>query len=406
MSLILVYEDALGDMPYMALLATIPIVALVAGVKQLLKPIRKSPFVFPSGRFSSLDRFLTSSLRWLWFLIVMSWVMGVYIGYINGVETKYVFRNFFGLTLYLILPVLFLVRPTPQSLIRVVFWAGVIQMCFGLLTLFSTWMAGNNFARIQSSFSEGRAIYSTGFIVIFPLFTVSSAYQLLPKTLLSTYDDKLIARFSKSILFATLTAFALIVPALSKGYILSTLMLLIIIMFLSVLFAIRRRSIRVRFVILLMLSIIILLLLPRSFYEVIFYSFSLLEESNAVRAMQVHMLTSEFTILGNGLGSSLASGYARGNIGYGFELTYLNIIHKLGIFSIWLFISYIAVVSVSWIRIVRRIYVFESLFVLGSMGYLVVGAGNPILLSATSVVLHCIAMYILLYPYTFRSQHS
>ena len=48
-----------------------------------------------------------------------------------------------------------------------------------------------------------------------------------------------------------------------------------------------------------------------------------------IRTERASFLIREFSPFGNGLGSSLESGYARDNTGYGFELTYLNIIHKL-----------------------------------------------------------------------------
>ena len=143
---------------------------------------------------------------------------------------------------------------------------------------------------------------------------------------------------------------------------------------------------------------IIFYLLPEQFKLQLLYTFSNKEISNSLRATQSGYLIKEFSVLGAGLGTPLQSGYVRDQTGYGFELTYLNIIHKLGLFSVALFGYYFATLALLFYRIFHRKFLLGSFLSLGLMGYLIVGAGNPLLLSAAAVALHSLAVYILLFP--------
>jgi hypothetical protein len=228
---------------------------------------------------------------------------------------------------------------------------------------------------------------------------VGVAYQLLPKHYFPNNYGQMVTRLSNSLIFTLLTLIALVVPAMSKAYILATTILFLSVVFFSISYSLKTGRIHKNIMFLVFLVVLLYLLLPSSFYEVIIHSYSLQEVSNITRIEQFGYLVSELTFFGNGLGSSLSSGYVRSTRSYGFELTYVNIVHKLGVFSIFLFSSYVITLMVASIRIIRRVCVFESLFVIGLIGYLVVGAGNPILLSTSAVILHCVAMYILVKPF-------
>lgn len=387
-----------GDIPFVVLLIS---VSLIVG-GYLIRFSQGCSIGFKTNFsikcFSPVDRHLSSTLIWLWLLIIASWLIGVLIGLINDVDPNLVFRNFFGLVVYMIFPVMLFVSPSLKSLIIMIFLSGIVQMYYGLGQ--SYWLIETPAAfLIGLHINDMRSIYSTGFIVIFPLFMVGVAYQLLPKHLFSNNYGQIVTRLSKNLFFTLLTLIAIIVPAMSKGFMLTTVILLLIVVFFSISYSLGAGRIHKNIMIFFVFLAVLLYLLPSSFYEEIIFSFSSQEVSNAARNEQYGYLVSELTFLGNGLGSSLKSGYARDIMGYGFELTYVNIVHKLGVFSIFLFLSYIITLTVASIRIVRRVYVFESFFVIGLMGYLVVGAGNPLLLSSSAVILHCVAMYILVKPF-------
>lgn len=398
LSLVLVYDMKLGDMPYVVLLFSMSLV--VCGY--LIKFLRRCPIGFRLNfsikDFSPADKLLSSTLIWIWFLIVVSWIIGVLIGVANGVDTCFVFRNFFGLVVYMIYPVMLIVLPSLRSLIIMSYLSGIIQMCYGFERSYELILNPTAFY-IESSFSEMRLFYNAGFIVIFPLFMVGIASKLLSKQYFSNNYGQIVTTLSNSLIFTLLTLFALVVPAMSKGYILTTAILFLIVVVFSLSYSLKVVQIHKNIMILLIFFVILLYLLPNSFYHTLINSYSTQEESNSMRSEQFEYIVSELTFFGNGLGAPLISGYKRDFSGYGFELTYVNIVHKLGVFSIFLFMSYIVTLMVASIRILRRVYVFESLFVIGLMGYLVVGAGNPLLLSTSAVILHCIAMYVLVYPF-------
>jgi len=398
-SLVLVYEMELGDTPYVVLFLSMSLIVGGYLIKFFQGCSIGFRLNFSIKDFSPVDRRLSSTLIWLWLWIVISWLIGVLIGLVNDVDPSLVFRNFFGLVVYIIFPVMLIVSPSLRSLIIMIFLAGIVQMCYGFER--SYWLIINPvvFFNIKSSFSELRSFYNTGSIVIFPLFMVGVAHQLLLKHYFPNNYGQMVIRLSKSLFFTLLTLIALVVPAMSKAYILATTILFLSVVFFSISYSLKTGRIHKNIVLLIFLVVLLLYLLPSSFYEIIINSFSPQEVSNAVRSEQFGYIVSDFTFFGNGLGSSLSSGYVRDTRGYGFELTYVNIVHKLGVFSIFLFSSYVITLMVASIRIVRRVYVFESLFVIGLMGYLVVGVGNPLLLSTSAVILHCVAMYIIVKPF-------
>ncbi len=404
-SLVSVYGEKTGDLPYLILFVTAIIILLILTIRILAGESIHFRLSFQRTNLDKIDVFSSSTLPYLWFFIVFSWGIGAFIGILNGVETTHVFRNFFGLLVYLLFPIVLIVSPSSKSLYLVVLFAGIVQMVYGFEASIQRISNPVNFL-FESSISELRSFYSTGFIAIFPLFTVGIAYQLIPKRYFIESNCRLIDFFSKSFIFTLLTFIALVVPAMSKGYILATALLLLGVAFSSFVFFLKSGILSKKLCILLIISIILLAMLPTSFYRALFFAFSSQEVSNAIRVEQFDYLVDDLTFIGNGLGSSLSSGYVRDDTGYGFELTYLNLIHKLGVFSIFLFLSYILTIIIALIRILNGVFLFESFFAIGLMGYLVVGLGNPLLLSPGAVVLHCVAMYTLLNPTVSKTSYN
>ena len=398
LSIVLVYENKFGDVPYVVLLVTMVLI----GGGLLIKFVHGSQigfgYNFSIDGFSPFDKFLTSCLLYLWPSIVFSWVIGVSIGLLHGVNPELAFRNFFGLVVYMLFPVLLIVMPSRRSLITMLYFSGITQMCYALYSSYGLMVNTAPFV-VESSIGELRLFASMGNIVVFPLLTVGLAYQLLPKRFLSNNYGSFVAKMTGSPIFTLWCLVALVVPAFSKGFILTMVILFLCVLCLSIFYSVTTGYMKKRTIVLLISFVVLLYMVPSSVYRIIVDSYSVNEVSNATRAEQFNYLVSEFSFWGNGLGSSLRSGYMRDSLGYGFELTYVNIVHKLGVFSIFLFLSYILTLTVASFRIVRRVYVFESFFVIGLMGYLVVGAGNPLLLSPCAVVLHCVAMYILAKPF-------
>ena len=146
------------------------------------------------------------------------------------------------------------------------------------------------------------------------------------------------------------------------------------------------------------------LLLFTDIYNVIAFSFSSGESSNSTRSEQFGYLVSEWSFSGAGLGSSLQSGYQRDETGYGFELTYINLVNKLGVLTIPLFLSYVSVLfyGIKFFFFEGRL--FTGAWILGLMAFLIPGAGNPLLLAPVFVFMHFIAIMLVIIELSSQSE--
>ncbi|MNP29767.1 hypothetical protein D3C76_1228050 [compost metagenome] len=185
---------------------------------------------------------------------------------------------------------------------------------------------------------------------------------------------------------------------MSKGFILVFLLMFALVFLEGYFSVLRSLTIGKNLLVLTFLVLIVgvLLLLFTDVYNVILFSFSSGEGSNSIRNEQFGYLVSEWSFSGAGLGSSLVSGYQRDETGYGFELTYINLINKLGLLSIPLFLSYASTVFFGF-----KFFFFDGkrvtgAWVLGLMAFLIPGAGNPLLLAPVFVFMHFIAIILII----------
>lgn len=392
-----------GDLPY----AVLFMMAILLCVRFILNPfVGRAPIQEPSaasswGRqgvnFKKWDSILTGILSKLWIFIVLSWLVGVLTGLLNGIYVGYVLRNFFGLLVYALFPVILLVSPTSRSLIMAVSGAGLVSILYGIDASFGLVTSPDRWAGV-ASFSELRSMYNSGLITVFPLFTVALACQFFPAGRLEVNHGKVLNLLFRSRLFLGLLLYVLTVPSFSKGFILATMLLLAGTSLLLLVDLFRTARITASGLLTFAVLLAVLSYVAITYHELIGFSYSSQESSNYIRREQFDYLVDEMRFWGNGLGSPLRSGYTRDDVGggYGFELSYVSLVHKLGIFSLPLFLAYVLTVMISIRRILYKYCFFESFFALGSMGYLVVGAGNPLLLGPTAVVLHCVAIFILI----------
>lgn len=397
LAMVLVLEENLGDAPYAVLLAMGAAVAVFLLVPGRVTgraphvPRRSAP---PVGTW---DAPMVRPLAWLWLPVLLSWLIGVLVGLLNGVNPQHVFRNFFGLIVFGMFPLLVAMRLRPSAVIDTVLCAGFVQMAYAIVLFFS-FELDPAVLLFASSISDLRAIYSLGFVVIFPVFALGVAQLLGPPNTLGPAPSRA-QRVARHPLITLSAFFALVVPAMSKGFILATLVLAFVVGVFSLVYWRRARRFPTPIVLALVLVAAGIAMLPREVMEFVLASYGGEEMGNALRSEQAGHLIADFSFLGRGLGATLPSGYARDDTGYGFELTYLNLIHKLGAFSFFLFAIYSLTLAVALLRLWRGARPAESVFVLGCLGYLVVGAGNPLLLAPTAVVLQCLAMYVALAPY-------
>jgi hypothetical protein len=133
----------------------------------------------------------------------------------------------------------------------------------------------------------------------------------------------------------------------------------------------------------------------KNIISTLIYTYSGRETSNSIRNEQRKYLVNEYSFFGAGLGATLKSGYKRDDLGYGFELSYENVIHKFGFISIFILFGLFLPLVVSIKNILIKRDIFYSSVAFGLMGYLVPAYGNPMLFSPICVLMHCLAIYFL-----------
>lgn len=337
-----------------------------------------------------------SAVQWCVFLlpilIFFSWIYGVVLGLINGVSIEYVISNFAGLAIYILFYMFFLMVDI-KTACRALFSAAIVATVFAfyivVTNFYSVEMAatGDGIGSYRSLYS-GVFLYVAPFIFAYLMFLSSKEVVAVPVSWFDVTEG-----FSGLLLFLAFS-FTLLIPAMSKGFILVyvvAMTLYFAVGFMYALVEMRSNKIFLCSALFLLFSVF-LILLTTDLFNIIIFTFSNVEESNLIRSEQLSRLLDEWSFMGSGLGSSLASGYSRDDTGYGFELTYVNLVNKLGVFSFPLFISYMIPVffGIKWVFTEGKRVIGG--WILGLMAYLIPGAGNPILLAPEFVVLHFIAL--------------
>lgn len=325
--------------------------------------------------------------------IFFSWCYGVIVGLLNGVEVSYVFANFAGLSLYILFYVFYFSVELEASK-KALFFSAICSCIFGFYAVYSSYASVGGGGDVDEVGIAGfRTLYSATFLYVVPFLFICLVCLFLQKKNDSVFKSDLKAGF-----WLLIFGFTLVVPAMSKGFILVFILLFTLIFIAGYSSAFRSMVIGKN---LFVMSFLVLLagaalLLFTDIYNVIAFTFSSGESSNSTRSEQFGYLVSEWSLSGAGLGSSLMSGYQRDDTGYGFELTYINLVNKLGVLSIPLFLSYASVLFFG-IRFFffdgRR---FTGAWILGLMAFLIPGAGNPLLLAPVFVFMHFIAIMLVI----------
>lgn len=325
--------------------------------------------------------------------VFLTWVYGVLLGLSNGVPVEYVFLNFAGMAVYLSFYIFFFWMNAETSR-KALFLASLVVSVFAICSVAER-VLGGGYMISGDSISSGRVVFSGSFLYVVP-FLFMYLLSLLPGecgTAGGGVKNFPVGGFKGFIIFIVFS-FTLLVPALSKGYIMVYGMVLAIFFIAGALSALLtgRTNFVFVFIFLSFLIAVISVFLWTDFFDLIIFSLSSKEESNSIRSEQFGYLLDEWSFQGAGLGSSLMSGYTRDETGYGFELTYINIVNKIGVFAIPLFVSYLIPVLYGLKNILTPGKRVAGGWVLGLMAYLIPGAANPILLAPEFVVMHFIAL--------------
>ena len=329
------------------------------------------------------------------------WGYGVLIGLYNGNNIQYIFMNFAGFLVYLFYYFLLLVKISKELIYKVIIYIGLFILTENIIVAILLFAFdvniyyGHNqyvnifFGNFLGGSSTGQIrIYSPSQLVAFPIFTLSLAYLLKKKLKI---NENIIFLKKYTLISLILSAFVLIFLSASKGYMLAAFMVFLSIGFLN--------SAKERFYFgkLVLLFLILILILNISGYINIATSiFSEVDIANMERYRQLHLLLEDINLFGNGLGATLPGSVRDIERPYGFELSYVNIVHKFGLISFFLFYYYLYTVVKIYKEFkrndIQKKYIYMSL---GLMCYLFPAIGNPILYSPQSVIMHVIALFLL-----------
>jgi hypothetical protein len=324
-------------------------------------------------------------LFFIWpFLIFLTWCYGVFRGFYNGNSIDYIFSNFAGLSLYPFFYIFFIYNINFYAFYSLLYYLGLSFSVYSIFLFFNTFFSAG--ISYSEGFSHGRVLMSSCITYIAPFICLLIVRFISKEKII--YFKFLNKHYFLSFLFFS---FALLVPAASKGYALGYVFFIFVFTIFSLKYIQKRGMIFYIFV----LFLCILNVLAYIHYDFFYQSFTFENVSNQVRVIQVSHILKDINFWGNGLGATLANFFSRDSTGYGFELTYLNIIHKLGIFSIPLFLSYLITLLYSFKFLFKHSRQEHGALLLGSMFYLIPGIGNPILLAPSLVFLHCAVLYFI-----------
>ena len=320
---------------------------------------------------------------------LFSWLYGVSNGIYNEVNLINVFSNFAGITLFSLYYAFCIFNIKKESIVKIILYAGFVNCIYAISNIY--FIIDMNFDGFE--INSFRMYYSNGMLVVLPFLSL-----ILYRLSFNKKADNSFLSGTISLSILSLTGIFSLLIMVSKGFALALAFLLCA----FTLVILYRLLIKLRFkwagLAIATISASILGISGYLFFDIIAFNLSSNQSGNSIRAEQSTYLIDDFTLLGSGFGSSLSSGYSRDIRGYGFELSFHNLIHKIGIFSGMIFFVYIFMISKSvWIMTTRPRHIdAENAFIaFGCLLSLVPSYGNPILFSPVSAFLQVIALFLL-----------
>ena len=315
-------------------------------------------------------------------LLLITWIYGVFVGLLNGNDN--VFVNNAGILFFLSYYLIGNNNLNTSQLIKIIVYLTIASAIYYLYNLQSGLLS-----QIQiTSFGLRLGGYSINGIFI---------TSLIPILLFNIFfsKKKLIIKnnFINYFLLLTLLLIAVILVS-SKGIYLSIVVTLIILFF----FKLRQAKL------LLFIPLITLIISLNIDLEKLTI-FSTSDTSNLSRFAMADAMWSEFTFFGKGWGAKFQAFVlkSRDISGYSSELSYMNLIHKIGLFSstFFFFYGWLLILILKLVKSKENDTIGTGLISLGMVTYLFTSIGNPSLFSPifvfmTVMVLHLINKQLIL----------
>lgn len=319
------------------------------------------------------------------------WLYGFLLGFIFGNKTEYIIANFAGMICYLVYFIFVRLKIDIDKAIKITYVSGFILSIYAIISILS-FLFGFGIPFLESNLdlaSTGQfRIFFSNLGVVYPLFATSLGYFLFNR---ANLPQLVFPKF----LFL-LTFIVLFLVSASKGYVLGGLYVLGTIFAFSTFNSIRDLRIKPTYILVIILGLILYMVLEDLGYiEIIDKIFDSNDESNIERYDQLYFMIKELDFIGHGLGATIAGTIRSEKSPYGFELVYVNLIHKFGISSLFLFYGWLYMFIRSFKYFKNPITRKYGIFLIGSLGYLFPALGNPSLMHPSLVFLNSLALYIL-----------
>ena len=316
--------------------------------------------------------------------LLFTWLYGVIAGLLNGNDIVSVISNFAGLLLYSLYYIFHLLRIDYIKIIKAILFASLVSLFFGFMSgLYNIF-----FSDTLNSMGNTRIIIFGNMMTYIIIYAWSLVNLISPSFAVDSFSQQLNLSRINAILLLIISALTILF-SWSKGFMLSMTVITLLIFLLiykRYLFSVRVNKKMLYFFI---VAIFMLLLMILTDYIALFTSiFDKSDVSNQLRLYQLMYLVDDLTLFGHGAGALI---HNYGNSSYGVELVYVNIVHKYGLFSIFIFLGIALTMFKLFIKFKHSFLLMSIL--LSFMMYIFPSLGNPILLAPLSVILHVIVLY-------------
>jgi ABC-type multidrug transport system fused ATPase/permease subunit len=312
---------------------------------------------------------------------IFSWAYGICIGIFNVDHTSHVFRNYLGLSLYAAYPIIVYYWKNSDAIENSLVKISILTSI--ALSLYCAFQA------VEIAMSDG-GWYSR----------VNLINEIGMTALRLHYSANIFLILAGAyILICNNTRQPLLIMLLIFIYLLSFSKPAIVILGIFIALLIYLKKVKPLSILFLLLPLIIFSFYTITFDQISNFFYGIQFEEGNLRSEQADYLVGDWSLFGHGLGSALSnSDYVRDSVlTYNFELTYHNLIHKLGIFSLLIFIGYLITILYGLMLLLKKDYHSKKIggLVIILMSYVIVGYGNPVVFNPICVMEHLLTLALI-----------
>lgn len=321
--------------------------------------------------------------------LLFVWIYGFSLGIIKSNNLVGVVRNFAGLLFYLLYFFMVFSGITRSKLLKVLVNASIVYLIISLSLGASNFLNNELVEFDEHGTSSLRLYFSTGQLILIPtlfIFLTGSSPALR-----SDFDRLAIVKRNNLVIVGIILSLIL---SGGKGFYLELASLFVLFFSLSFLRFFTKGMLGYWSLFWLVTCAAIGIYFFNEIISIVLSLTTMEFDASHPRVIQSKALIEGFTWFGEGLGGTVPN-YSRDPLGYGFELSYHNIVHKFGVISLFIFGSFLIPIFYSLHSIFLRPGKIYSYLPLIFMLYLLPSWGNPTIFSPVSVVLHCLALYFI-----------